>query len=45
LFEGEWLNGKREGRGKLINKSGEMKEGVWKNDKRWHWAGEDPQGP
>ena len=33
-YTGEWLNGKREGFGKIIFKNGTSYEGDWKNDLR-----------
>ena len=33
IYEGEWVNDKAEGKGKLIMVSGDMYEGQWKNDK------------
>ena len=31
-FEGEWINGKRQGAGLLITKDGKKIEGQWKDD-------------
>ena len=41
MFEGEWVHGRRQGKGKLVNKIGEIKHGVWKDDKRVNWEGEE----
>ena len=32
LYEGQWLNGKGEGMGRLIHADGDIYEGQWKND-------------
>ncbi|KNC48087.1 CMRP Flagellar component [Thecamonas trahens ATCC 50062] len=34
VYEGEWKDDKRDGRGKLVSASGEVYEGEWKADKR-----------
>ncbi len=33
IFEGHWLNGKANGKGRLIHSNGDVYEGYWKNDK------------
>ena len=39
IYEGDWVNDKRHGRGKMIYKTGDIYEGNWVNDKR-HGKGE-----
>lgn len=33
-YEGEWINGIREGSGRMVYSNGDVYEGEWKNDKR-----------
>lgn len=33
MYEGEWVNGKAHGKGKLIHADGDIYEGDWVNDK------------
>lgn len=37
------MHGRREGKGKYVSKIGEMREGVWRDDRRLNWAGEEPE--
>ena len=42
IFEGEYLNGKRKGKGKEYNKEGQLEfEGEYLNGKRWNGKGYD----
>lgn len=38
IFEGTWVNGKREGQGMITFTNGESKVGEWKNDQRIRWV-------
>ena len=41
-FEGEYLNGKKNGKGKEFNSNGNIAfEGIYKNDKKWEGIGYD----
>ena len=43
IFEGEYLNGKRNGKGKEYFYNGQIRfEGDYKNDLRWNGKGYDP---
>ena len=45
IFEGEYLNGKRNGKGKEYYKNGNILfEGIYKKGKRWEGKGYDPKG-
>ena len=45
MFEGEYLNGERNGKGKEYNKYGELKfEGEYLNGKRWNGIGYNIKG-
>jgi hypothetical protein len=41
MYEGEWLNGKQHGKGKITVPGGERKEGIWENGKRIKWVTDD----
>lgn len=36
MYEGDWLDDKKDGRGKYVWENGEVYEGIWKDDK---WMG------
>ena len=40
-YYGEWANSKRNGEGKIIHIDGTEKVGIWENDKRIRWIGEE----
>tara|TARA_B110000037_G_scaffold187714_1_gene218491 strand:- start:301 stop:432 length:132 start_codon:yes stop_codon:yes gene_type:complete len=33
IYEGDWINDKKQGRGKIIYNGGTVEEGLWENDK------------
>jgi len=37
MYEGQWLNGKQHGKGKMTSPSGVSKSGEWENGKRIKW--------
>ena len=37
VYDGEWKNGEKHGRGTIINQNGEKREGIWENGKRIKW--------
>jgi hypothetical protein len=37
-IEGNWVNGKQEGRGKFTNEKGVTKIGIWENGQRISWV-------
>ena len=42
-YEGEWVNGKQHGKGKLFLLDGTIKTGIWENGIRIKWI-EDGEG-
>lgn len=40
-YIGQWRNGKQHGKGRMVTKSGEEKEGYWEKGKRVRWVSDE----
>jgi len=45
IYDGQWVNGKRSGKAKYTNLSGEVKDGIWKDDRIDQWLEEEKPQP
>lgn len=44
-YDGEWRYGQRSGHGRYLNSKGEMKKGIWKDDKLERWIKQKEELP